>query len=140
MIYYLWNNWKETLRNCNSDHFWSKQDHRSSAKIIISSEKYFNHINLILDFPLLYSFILQISGWKNLVSIGRNGFFLDLRTNVLYYQLYYTYMYTIFMAVGPLLIIVILNVFVVTAVFKKGASGNFYYCSLYSTICRKTII
>ncbi|VDN59123.1 unnamed protein product [Dracunculus medinensis] len=51
----------------------------------------------------------------------------DLRTNVLYYQLYYTYMYTIFMAVGPLLIIVILNVFVVTAVFKKGASGNFYY-------------
>ncbi|KHN75405.1 putative G-protein coupled receptor C02B8.5 [Toxocara canis] len=48
----------------------------------------------------------------------------ELRNNVVYYQLYYTYMYTIFMAVGPLLIIVILNICVVTAVLKKGASGK----------------
>ncbi|VDN01915.1 unnamed protein product [Thelazia callipaeda] len=48
----------------------------------------------------------------------------DLRNNELYYQLYYTYMYTIFMAVGPLLLIVILNALVVRVVLKKGTSDD----------------
>ncbi|VDK53540.1 unnamed protein product [Anisakis simplex] len=48
----------------------------------------------------------------------------ELRNNELYYQLYYTYMYTIFMAVGPLLLIVILNICVVRAVLKIGASED----------------
>ncbi|VIO93998.1 Uncharacterized protein BM_BM4879 [Brugia malayi] len=48
----------------------------------------------------------------------------ELRNNASYYQLYYTYMYTIFMAVGPLLLIVILNVLVVRAVLKNGTSDD----------------
>ncbi|MFH4975520.1 hypothetical protein AB6A40_002229 [Gnathostoma spinigerum] len=47
-----------------------------------------------------------------------------LRMNELYYKYYYTYLYTIFMAVGPLVMIVVLNACVVTAVMKKGASED----------------
>ncbi|CAG9533730.1 unnamed protein product [Cercopithifilaria johnstoni] len=48
----------------------------------------------------------------------------ELRNSASYYQLYYTYMYTIFMAVGPLLLLIILNVLVVRAVLKNGASDD----------------
>lgn len=37
----------------------------------------------------------------------------EIRQNQLYYTVYYTYMYTIFMAVGPLLLLVAINVVVV---------------------------
>ncbi|OZC06098.1 hypothetical protein X798_06918 [Onchocerca flexuosa] len=47
----------------------------------------------------------------------------ELRNNAFYYELYYTYMYTIFMAAGPLVIIVTLNASIVRVVFKNGASG-----------------
>uniref|UniRef100_A0A2K6VJD2 G_PROTEIN_RECEP_F1_2 domain-containing protein n=1 Tax=Onchocerca volvulus TaxID=6282 RepID=A0A2K6VJD2_ONCVO len=48
----------------------------------------------------------------------------ELRNNALYYELYYTYMYTIFMAAGPLLIIVTLNASIVRVVLKNGASED----------------
>uniref|UniRef100_A0A915D8H5 UMP-CMP kinase n=1 Tax=Ditylenchus dipsaci TaxID=166011 RepID=A0A915D8H5_9BILA len=48
----------------------------------------------------------------------------ELRLDPLYYTVYYTYMYTTFMAVGPLLLLVVLNIFVVINVIRKGASED----------------
>lgn len=48
----------------------------------------------------------------------------EFRMNGLYYTIYYTYMYTTFMAVGPLLLLVVLNICVVITVLTKGADGR----------------
>ncbi|KAI1728732.1 serpentine type 7TM GPCR chemoreceptor srw domain-containing protein [Ditylenchus destructor] len=48
----------------------------------------------------------------------------DFRLDALYYTVYYTYMYTTFMAVGPLLLLIVLNIFVVITVIRKGASED----------------
>ncbi|KAH7702259.1 Protein FRPR-14 [Aphelenchoides avenae] len=47
-----------------------------------------------------------------------------LRMDPMYYTIYYTYMYTTFMAVGPLLFLIILNICVVFCVLKYGASED----------------
>lgn len=46
------------------------------------------------------------------------------RSNLLYYTIYYTYMYTIFLAVAPLLLLIILNICVVYTVLSKGPSDG----------------
>jgi len=48
----------------------------------------------------------------------------QMRLDPLYYSIYYTYMYTTFMAVGPLLLLVVLNICVVFNVITKGSSGE----------------
>lgn len=55
----------------------------------------------------------------------------DMRKDPVYYAIYYTYMYTTFMAIGPLILLIVLNLFVITCVIKKGTnSGNFNITSL----------
>ncbi|CEF59797.1 FMRFamide receptor [Strongyloides ratti] len=44
----------------------------------------------------------------------------DFRTNEIYYTIYYTFLYTTFMAVGPLIVLVILNICVVVSVCSKS--------------------
>lgn len=51
----------------------------------------------------------------------------EFRMNSLYYTIYYTYMYTTFMAVGPLLLLILLNICVVVTVLTKGADGMFIF-------------
>ncbi|GMS83798.1 hypothetical protein PENTCL1PPCAC_5973 [Pristionchus entomophagus] len=46
----------------------------------------------------------------------------SFRNNVLYYTIYYTYMYTSFLAVGPLCLLIVINVCVVFMVFMKSKS------------------
>uniref|UniRef100_A0A914DG47 G-protein coupled receptors family 1 profile domain-containing protein n=1 Tax=Acrobeloides nanus TaxID=290746 RepID=A0A914DG47_9BILA len=48
----------------------------------------------------------------------------EFRMNSLYYTIYYTYMYTTFMAVGPLLLLILLNICVVVTVLTKGADED----------------
>ncbi|KAE9549585.1 hypothetical protein FO519_007206 [Halicephalobus sp. NKZ332] len=43
----------------------------------------------------------------------------DIRMDPIYYTVYYTYMYTTFLAVGPLLLLVVLNICVVATVATK---------------------
>jgi hypothetical protein len=47
----------------------------------------------------------------------------EFRMNSLYYTIYYTYMYTTFIAVGPLLLLIVLNICIVINVLTKGADG-----------------
>uniref|UniRef100_A0AC34QKR1 G-protein coupled receptors family 1 profile domain-containing protein n=1 Tax=Panagrolaimus sp. JU765 TaxID=591449 RepID=A0AC34QKR1_9BILA len=48
----------------------------------------------------------------------------DIRMDPIYYTVYYTYMYTTFLAVGPLLLLIVLNVCVVATVFMKKNDDN----------------
>lgn len=48
----------------------------------------------------------------------------EIRLDARYYTIYYTYMYTTFMAVGPLLLLIVLNICVVVTVIRHGASGK----------------
>uniref|UniRef100_A0AC35U530 G_PROTEIN_RECEP_F1_2 domain-containing protein n=1 Tax=Rhabditophanes sp. KR3021 TaxID=114890 RepID=A0AC35U530_9BILA len=43
----------------------------------------------------------------------------SIRTNEVYYTIYYTFLYTTFMAVGPLVVLIILNICVVASVCTK---------------------
>ncbi|CAB3411138.1 unnamed protein product [Caenorhabditis bovis] len=46
----------------------------------------------------------------------------DFRVNEAYYSIYYTYMYTTFLAIGPLSLLILLNICVVFTVLTKGPS------------------
>lgn len=48
----------------------------------------------------------------------------DIRLDALYYTIYYTYMYTTFMAIGPLILLIVLNIFVVISVIRKGTTSG----------------
>uniref|UniRef100_A0A1I8ADM5 G_PROTEIN_RECEP_F1_2 domain-containing protein n=1 Tax=Steinernema glaseri TaxID=37863 RepID=A0A1I8ADM5_9BILA len=58
-----------------------------------------------------------------------------IRMDPVYYTIYYTYMYTTFMAVGPLLLLVILNILVVSTVLTKGAGDDSDTVSLILVVC-----
>ncbi|CAD5214425.1 unnamed protein product [Bursaphelenchus xylophilus] len=57
------------------------------------------------------------------------------RMDPVYYTIYYTYMYTTFMAVGPLLMLIVLNICVVFTVVTKGASEDSDTISLILVVC-----
>ncbi|KAI6193033.1 G-PROTEIN-RECEP-F1-2 domain-containing protein [Aphelenchoides besseyi] len=59
----------------------------------------------------------------------------EIRLDPFYYTIYYTYMYTTFMAVGPLLLLIVLNICVVWTVFRKGASEDSDTVSLILVVC-----
>ncbi|PIC47808.1 hypothetical protein B9Z55_007024 [Caenorhabditis nigoni] len=46
----------------------------------------------------------------------------DIRLDAAYYAIYYTYMYTTFLAIGPLSLLILLNVCVVFTVVTKGSN------------------
>uniref|UniRef100_A0A1I7XT74 G_PROTEIN_RECEP_F1_2 domain-containing protein n=1 Tax=Heterorhabditis bacteriophora TaxID=37862 RepID=A0A1I7XT74_HETBA len=51
----------------------------------------------------------------------------DIRLDPAYYAIYYTYMYTTFLAIGPLTLLVLLNICVVFTVLTKGTGGALLY-------------
>lgn len=59
----------------------------------------------------------------------------DLRRNVLYYTIYYTYCYTVFLAVGPLLLLIALNTFVICNVIKGAKNEECDTISLILVVC-----
>ncbi|KAI6220957.1 G-PROTEIN-RECEP-F1-2 domain-containing protein [Aphelenchoides fujianensis] len=59
----------------------------------------------------------------------------EIRLDPVYYTIYYTYMYTTFMAVGPLLLLIVLNICVVVTVLRKGASEDSDTLSLILVVC-----
>ncbi|CAI4221410.1 unnamed protein product [Auanema sp. JU1783] len=48
----------------------------------------------------------------------------DIRLDPAYYAIYYTYMYTTFLAIGPLLLLILLNICVVFTVLTKKSDGG----------------
>ncbi|EFO88702.1 hypothetical protein GCK72_006873 [Caenorhabditis remanei] len=48
----------------------------------------------------------------------------DIRLDPAYYAIYYTYMYTTFLAIGPLTLLILLNICVVFTVVTKGSSNE----------------
>ncbi|EPB70719.1 hypothetical protein ANCCEY_10200 [Ancylostoma ceylanicum] len=48
----------------------------------------------------------------------------DIRLDPAYYAIYYTYMYTTFLAIGPLALLILLNVCVVFTVITKGSESD----------------
>uniref|UniRef100_A0A1I7UJL6 G_PROTEIN_RECEP_F1_2 domain-containing protein n=1 Tax=Caenorhabditis tropicalis TaxID=1561998 RepID=A0A1I7UJL6_9PELO len=48
----------------------------------------------------------------------------DIRLDPAYYAIYYTYMYTTFLAIGPLTLLILLNVCVVFTVVTKGSADE----------------
>ncbi|CAI2347155.1 unnamed protein product [Caenorhabditis sp. 36 PRJEB53466] len=48
----------------------------------------------------------------------------DIRLDPAYYAIYYTYMYTTFLAIGPLTLLILLNICVVFTVVTKGSSSE----------------
>jgi hypothetical protein len=59
----------------------------------------------------------------------------EIRLDPVYYTIYYTYAYTTFMAVGPLLLLIVLNICVVVTVIRKGASEDSDTLSLILVVC-----
>lgn len=59
----------------------------------------------------------------------------EIRLDPVYYTIYYTYAYTTFMAVGPLLLLIVLNICVVSTVVRKGASEDSDTVSLILVVC-----
>ncbi|CAL2032042.1 unnamed protein product [Caenorhabditis brenneri] len=48
----------------------------------------------------------------------------DIRLDPAYYAIYYTYMYTTFLAIGPLTLLILLNICVVFTVVSKGSNSE----------------
>ncbi|PAV82778.1 hypothetical protein WR25_24721 [Diploscapter pachys] len=48
----------------------------------------------------------------------------DIRTNEAYFTVYYTYMYTTFLAIGPLALLIFLNACIVITILTKGSPGD----------------
>ncbi|GMR36081.1 hypothetical protein PMAYCL1PPCAC_06276, partial [Pristionchus mayeri] len=83
-------------------------------------------VMIIMGFCFLYNIphafeIEKVSCWDD--SKNETSYQIcptQFRQNVLYYTIYYTYMYTTFMAVGPLCLLIVINVCVVFMVIFKS--------------------
>ncbi|KAF7639368.1 G_PROTEIN_RECEP_F1_2 domain-containing protein [Meloidogyne graminicola] len=59
----------------------------------------------------------------------------EFRMNHIYYSVYYTYMYTVFMAIGPLVLLIILNVGIVLNAIKRPREPDSDIISLVLVVC-----
>ncbi|CAK5059938.1 unnamed protein product [Meloidogyne enterolobii] len=55
--------------------------------------------------------------------------------NHIYYSVYYTYMYTVFMAVGPLVLLIVLNFGIVMNALKRPREPDSDIISLVLVVC-----
>ncbi|CAJ0564592.1 unnamed protein product, partial [Mesorhabditis spiculigera] len=83
----------------------------------------------IMNFCVFYN-IPHAFEIEKVPCIGDNGLSsqicpTDIRKDPIYYTIYYTYMYTTFLAVGPLILLILLNICVVyTVVTRKEDNGE----------------
>ncbi|KAF8362250.1 frpr-14 [Pristionchus pacificus] len=80
----------------------------------------------IMGFCLLYNIphvfeVHKVSCWDDTANVTSSQICpTTFRQNVFYYTVYYTYMYTTFMAVGPLLLLIVINICVVSMVVYRS--------------------
>uniref|UniRef100_A0A183BL30 G_PROTEIN_RECEP_F1_2 domain-containing protein n=1 Tax=Globodera pallida TaxID=36090 RepID=A0A183BL30_GLOPA len=72
----------------------------------------------------------------------------EFRMSHVYYSIYYTYMYTVFMAVGPLVLLIVLNICIVVIVYLVDLSNllvvinctaNFFVYLIFGNSFRRTL-
>ncbi|GMT13852.1 hypothetical protein PFISCL1PPCAC_5149, partial [Pristionchus fissidentatus] len=83
-------------------------------------------VSIIMMFCFLYNIphafeVKKVACWDSTVNATSSQICpTTIRQNVLYYTIYYTYMYTTFLAVGPLCLLIVINICVVFIVIRKS--------------------